>query len=297
MNRSDFKANWHTHNFRCRHALGDFADYAFAAREAGISVLGISDHCPTPDDRDCGVRMRHAELQGYIDGFRAARDAVPGVTLHLGVELEHYRDILPGYAESLLAAGIEYIAGATHFFHLPDGRAVSSWTAPPAEDQPRYALAYGDFVVEMIESGLYAFIAHPDLIGCFCDRWLPECEEAARKIARAARDCGIPLELNTSGYAKHPKTDTGTGAPRPQYPWEPFWRAVREEGAAVLVNSDAHRPDLLLRHLDDALGLCARCGIEPLVFTRVSGNRLFTESRPHGACPHHMNNRKQEKPA
>lgn len=275
MNRPEFKANWHTHNFRCRHALGDFIDYAIAAREAGISVLGISDHCPTPDDRDCGVRMRLAELQGYIDGFRAMRDAVPGVKMHLGVELEHYGDIFPGYAESLLAAGIEYIAGATHFFCLPDGTLISSWNEVPADDQPLHALAYGDFVAGMIESGLYAFIAHPDLMGCFCDHWLPECEEATHKIARAARNCGIPLEINTSGYNKPWKTDTWTDATRPQYPWEPFWEVVGEEGAAVLVNSDAHRPDLLMQHIDDAFALCDRCGIKPLVFTRVSGNRLF----------------------
>ena len=127
MKRFDWSANWHTHNFRCRHAKGDFADYAVAAREAGISVLGISDHCPLSDDRDGGVRMPYAELQGYIDGFHAARNAVPGVSMHLGVELEHYQDILPGYAEELLARGVEYIAGATHFFCLPDGTRVSSY--------------------------------------------------------------------------------------------------------------------------------------------------------------------------
>ena len=80
----------------------------------------------------------------------------------------------------------------------------------------------------MIESGLYAFIANPDLIGCFCDRWLPECEQAARKIAATARDCGIPLEINTSDYNKPPKEDAGTGERRAQYPWEPFWKAVAE---------------------------------------------------------------------
>ena len=62
MNRSDFTANWHTHNFRCRHARGDFADYARAAVGAGVAVLGVSDHCPTPDDRDIGVRMFHSDL-------------------------------------------------------------------------------------------------------------------------------------------------------------------------------------------------------------------------------------------
>ncbi len=282
MNRSDFTANWHTHNFRCRHARGDFVDYARAAVGAGVAVLGVSDHCPTPDDRDIGVRMLHSDLQGYIDGFRASRDSVPGVEMHLGVELEHYRDILPAYAEELLSMGIEYIAGATHFFVTSGGEKVSAWFKSPAEDQPRLALEYGDFVAEMIESGLYAFIAHPDLIGCFCDRWLPECEQASRKIAATARDCGIPLEINTSGYNKPPKEDAGTGERRAQYPWEPFWKAVAEEGATVIVNTDAHLPESIVQRLDDALALCDRCGIAPATFTGVKGNRLVGQSVRNG---------------
>lgn len=274
MNRSDFTANWHTHNFRCRHARGDFSDYARAALDAGINVLGISDHCPTPDNRDIGVRMFYSDLQGYIDGFRTSRDSVPGVEMHLGVELEHYRDILPAYAEGLLSMGVEYIAGATHFFMTSEGEKVSAWFNVPTENQPRLALEYGDFVVEMIESGLYAFIAHPDLIGCFCDRWLPECEEATRRIAHAARDCGTPLEINTSGYLKPWKLDSGTGAKRPQYPWEPFWKTVAEVGATVMINSDAHLPESIAQRLDDALTLCDRCGMKPTIFTSVKGNRL-----------------------
>lgn len=272
--RNGFQSNWHTHNRRCGHARGDFIDYAKAARHAGISVLGISDHCPIPDNRDFEVRMEYTELPGYIDGFRSARDSVPGVELHLGVELEHYRDILPSYAEKLLSLGVEYIVGAPHFFMSADDEKISSWFKIAERDQPRRALEYGDFVVEMIESGLYAFIAHPDLIGCFCDRWLPECETAARGIAHAARNGGIPLEINTSGYSKPWKTDTGTGMTRPQYPWEPFWKTVAEEGATVMVNSDAHAPELIAQHFDEASALCRRCGIQPVEFTCVCGNRM-----------------------
>ena len=68
-------------------------------------------------------------------------------------------------AEELLSRGVEYIAGAPHFFMSRDGEKISAWFKVPAEDQPRLALEYGDFVAEMIESGFYAFIAHPDLMG------------------------------------------------------------------------------------------------------------------------------------
>lgn len=274
MKKDDFTANWHTHNFRCRHARGDFIDYALAAQDSGISVLGISDHCPLPDDSHIDVRMSFAQLGEYLGAFKAARGAVPGVELHVGVELEHFAGLMPQYAAYLLSQGVEYIAGAPHFFSLHSGELVSSWKVIPQASQPRHALEYGDFVAGMVESGCYAFIAHPDLIGCFCDSWSPECEEAARKIARASRECGIPLEINTSGFAKPWIFDRGLGTMRPQYPWRPFWEAVAEEGATAIIGSDAHAPQLVAQRLDDAIALCDDCGIEPRVFRNVAGNRL-----------------------
>lgn len=93
-------------------------------------------------------------------------------------------------------------------------------------------------------------------------------------IARASRECGVPLEINTSGLAKPQIFDTGLGATRPQYPWPPFWKAVAAERATAIVNSDAHAPELVAQRFDDAIALCDACGIVPRVFRGVSGNRL-----------------------
>ena len=38
--------NLHTHTRRCKHARGIPADYAKAAEEKGIRVLGMTDHTP-----------------------------------------------------------------------------------------------------------------------------------------------------------------------------------------------------------------------------------------------------------
>ena len=49
--------NLHTHTHRCKHARGIPADYAKAAEEKGIRVLGMTDHTPFPDDRVIMIRM------------------------------------------------------------------------------------------------------------------------------------------------------------------------------------------------------------------------------------------------
>ena len=65
--------NLHTHTCRCKHARGIPADYAKAAEEKGIRVLGMTDHTPFPDDRVIMIRMGIAELDDYIREVREAQ--------------------------------------------------------------------------------------------------------------------------------------------------------------------------------------------------------------------------------
>lgn len=38
------KTNFHTHNYRCEHAIGNVEDYVKVAIKEGYTELGISDH-------------------------------------------------------------------------------------------------------------------------------------------------------------------------------------------------------------------------------------------------------------
>ena len=40
------RANYHTHTPRCRHAVGSEREYIEQAIEAGMEILGFSDHTP-----------------------------------------------------------------------------------------------------------------------------------------------------------------------------------------------------------------------------------------------------------
>ena len=61
-------ANYHTHTPRCNHAWGAEEEYVERALEAGLKILGFSDHSPQffPGDYYLGVRMRPEQLQDYM---------------------------------------------------------------------------------------------------------------------------------------------------------------------------------------------------------------------------------------
>ncbi len=277
-----FRSNWHSHTYRCKHAAGDVADYCAEALRAGITTLGISDHTPTMDGRWDSVRMDYAQMPDYIDAIRFAADTYPGIRIYAGLECEWVPSFGLDWFEGDLRGqfGLDFIAFAPHSFTMEAGSEHwhNSFLRSPTIDQKAWVRGYARYVVDGIDTGLFDYVAHPDLIGCFCTAWTPDCAAAARDIAQAARDAGMPLEINTSGFRK-PWVKDDDGTVRPQYPWLPFWQIVAEEGTRVILNTDAHAPSLIAASLNEAYDLADAAGIEisipisPLEFHYHVGGR------------------------
>ena len=90
------KTNYHTHTKRCMHANGTDADYVKAALDAGLDVLGFSDHGPFPDNR-FDFRMPYADLDEYLTCIDALRPTVSFPILK-GLEIEYCPDSLDYYS-------------------------------------------------------------------------------------------------------------------------------------------------------------------------------------------------------
>ncbi len=278
-----FTSNWHTHTFRCGHAAGDAADYCAAAIPLGLTTLGFSDHMPLPAGVEApapmwqGVRMPFEALRGYRDAIAAAkRDFAGRLNVFAGIEAEWYAGFGESYYRDVFLGeyGLEFLAGAPHYFQFDDGAWGQPWFRVSLSEQTRYCLCYARHVVKMIETGLFAFIAHPDLLGACCDCWTPDSEAASRDIAQAAHDAGVPLEINTSGFRKNWLPDAN-GVLRQQYPWEPFWRVAAEEGCVALVGTDAHAPEFLCTRVRDAYILARRVGVTVTTFAGAANGRLI----------------------
>ncbi len=257
MTEPAYTANWHTHTFRCKHASSDAEDYARAAADAGLKTLGFTDHMPTPDNRWASVRMALDELPAYREAVALARERLPELNIYCGLECEYLIEWKNFYGDELPGQGMEFLVLAAHSFPL-DGQWVSTFSREHAND-PRLVRAYADYLIGGIGTGLFTYVAHPDLFGFFYDVWDAETQAASRDIAQAARDARVPLEINAYGFRKPPmQTPSGT---RPTYPWEPFWTVVADVGAPAIVNSDAHHPRDIVGAVDQAHALARRTGV------------------------------------
>ena len=154
--------NYHTHTYRCQHATGDVADYCQAALKQGLTVLGMSDHTALPDNRWAGVRMDFQELSGYCRAIDEARESFPNLTILKGAECELSDEYLAFYQETLLGEyQFDYLVGAAHYFPL-NGEWIGAYGGADTATGLR---AYADYFIKSMESGLFAFMAHPDLFG------------------------------------------------------------------------------------------------------------------------------------
>lgn len=237
--RQTEKCNYHTHTSRCMHAEGEDEAYVQSAIRGGFDVLGFSDHAPFPfaSGYVSPIRMPMDEFPGYLASCQALKARYHGqIRLHIGLEAEYF----PDYADHLrrlFDQGVEYLILGQHYL----GSEEYSPYAGSDKLGDEGVLRYGEAVVQGIRSGLFAYVAHPDLTMRMRreDQFNAACMEAADMICQAAAEAGIPLEYNLLGLALQ-ISGNGCG-----YPSRAFWDYVKRWNPRVILGVDAHRPSLL----------------------------------------------------
>ncbi len=112
----------------------------------------------------------------------------------------------------------------------------------------------------MMESKLFAFIAHPDIFGCTNVEWSADLNTCSREILRTAEETQTPLEINGNGLRKkYLKNSDGF---RPPYPWRPFWELASEFNIKVVCNSDCHLPNEVVAGISENLELANTLRLE-----------------------------------
>ena len=228
------KHNFHTHTTRCKHAIGTDEQFVQAALAGGFDVLGFADHAPWAFQSDyvSHCRMLPSQWAEYRQSILTLREKYRGqIDIRLGLECEYYHQ----YIDQLKRwrdEGCEYFILACHFLHTEETNPYIGHSCQ-ADDE---VLRYAEETVKGIRTGLYAYVAHPDLYMMYRGELSPVCMEAADMICQAAKEAHMPIEYNLLGLLGEM-----TGHPR-GYPNADFWRYVRKWDNDVILGVDAHDP-------------------------------------------------------
>lgn len=223
--------NIHTHTFRCGHA-SDEEDrkYVENAVAAGLKVLGFSDHSPgiLENGKSQGYCMKPDMQLDYVESILSLKKEYEGtIDIKLGYEMEYYPRCFDSFMETMTRYHVDYLILGQHFTNNnTDGIHAYRTT-----DDRELLSKFVSQEIEAIETGVFTYVAHPDIMN-FADDRIYE-EEYSRLVLRA-KELGIPLEINLLGIR-----DART------YPNERFIRLCGEIGAPMCIGSDAHSSDVV----------------------------------------------------
>ena len=254
-------ANYHTHT-----CFSDGVDSPraciVAAKQKGLSALGITDHSFTPYDLSyCmrpGTHMERYEETVREEQKRAKEEGFP---VYLGIEWD---------AGSLIdRERYDYTIGAVHYI-LKGGNTypIDSGLDLQKEciqkefhgNKLDYIKYYCEEVVEHARINRPDVIAHFDLPVKYS--YFEEEDPAYRKIMLEAMGetvKHVPIfEINAGAIARNLRTDP--------YPNPMFLEDLRQMGAKIILSSDAHRAENVDFAFEQMLSLVKQAGFESLMF-------------------------------
>ncbi|MCE9519271.1 MAG: histidinol phosphate phosphatase, partial [Verrucomicrobia bacterium] len=146
----------------------------------------------------------------------------------------------------------DYLIGAVHYlardWAVDDPKYLFKFTQGSVEDI--WAL-YFRLYEKAIRSGLFDFMAHPDLPKKFGHRPAGDLRRYYEPVIQALADTGTAFEINTAGLRKDVKE---------LYPAREFLQLAFSAKVPLLINSDAHAPEEVGAGFDIAMKLAKEVG-------------------------------------
>jgi histidinol-phosphatase (PHP family) len=232
------------------HARGTEEEYVRRAIGAGFSVLGFADHTPWPYTSGfvSDMRMRWDQFPGYLETVLALREKYAGqIAIPVGLECEAFPAWF-GWLRDLKAQCLDYVLLGNHYDGTDEGdHSVLSDRGGfyfGRCSRAEHVIRYAERTIAGMETGIYDYVAHPDLFCHVYASFDAECAAASRDICQAAVALDIPLEYNLLGIQYHARVQEWD---KLGYPCGQFWEIAAQYPVKAIIGFDAHAPEHLER--------------------------------------------------
>lgn len=242
------KTNYHMHTKRCMHASGSDEEYVLAAIQGGYEEIGFSDHCPWKYDSDfvAHMRMPLSQFDDYYQSIAALRDKYKDqISIKIGLECEYFPKYMKWLESFKKEKGLDYIIFGNHYYKTDEKRIYFGTEC----EYDHMLKAYIDEAIQGMETGLYAYLAHPDLFMHGRRNFDQLAIEESFRLCEAAKRLQIPLEYNLNGALYNDVMNVT------HYPHPKFWKIAAQVGNDVIIGVDAHEPKMMMndKYRDEAI--------------------------------------------
>lgn len=242
------KTNYHMHTKRCMHASGSDEEYVLAAIQGGYEEIGFSDHCPWKYDSDfvAHMRMPLSQFNDYYQSIAALRDKYKDqISIKIGLECEYFPKYMKWLDNFKREKGLDYMIFGNHYYKTDEKRIYFGTEC----EYDHILKAYIDEAIQGMETGLYAYLAHPDLFMHGRRNFDQLAIEESFRLCEAAKRLQMPLEYNLNGALYNDVMKVT------HYPHPKFWEIAAQVGNDVIIGVDAHEPKMMIidKYRDEAI--------------------------------------------
>lgn len=243
------RTNYHSHCSFCD-GKAPMEEFVEAAVRQGFTVYGISSHAPLPFS--ASWTLSRSEVPAYLAEFKRLKEKYKGeIDLYAGMEIDYLNPVQHpaiGYFQHL---PLDYRIGSVHLIYTPEGEIIDTDTSPEnfrklwkeqfQGDLKRMLATYFEASMRLVEAGGFDFVGHANKIFYNAEQSCPGITEEdwyKRKISdffTFVAEKGLMVEINTKAYSRK-----GCFFPNIR-----DWEILRELQIPIVVNSDAHRPELV----------------------------------------------------
>lgn len=252
----------HTHSEFSFDGSASLVQMAEAARNNGVDVVAVTDHCDLLDIPE-GFRVYLGREQERLQAFREYRQAGAGPELLYGIEVGNADEYPQRFGEIMAGRQFDLVIGSVHF--LPDGRDIYLCPYASREEIDRMFRDYFTSMRSLAEMGEFDTLAHLDypvrvLKGKISGSSVLPYQDLIEPILEALVRNKIALELNTRGT----------------YDWQnrvgpEDWVLTRYRqlgGRFVTIGSDAHTAQRIGAGFQEALAALKRNGFDAYTIYR-----------------------------
>ena len=169
------------------------------------------------------------EIEDYTSTLVALREEYKDkIKILIGYEVEYTHKYFDKLLTELRKFPLDYLIQGQHF--APD-EVEGVYMGFKSGDETRLK-QYVDLTVEGMRTGLFSYLAHPDLVNFTGDD--ATYKKHMVRIVETALECDIPLEVNMLGFVE-----------KRNYPCDRFFSMAAQMGAKFVIGCDAHKPQML----------------------------------------------------
>ena len=243
------KYSYHIHsNFSDgRPSISEIISYA---KELGLDEVGISDHFHLSADRSLiPGDMPLDRLNEYVEEIKNY-SFMNKPKIKLGLEVEFVPETVLEVKDLLSAYPFDYLIGSIHIVHnqIIVDSSMKDLSSNLYTDIYR---EYWVLIEQMAQSQVFDIVGHLDLPKRFGFKPKIDFSHEIDTALKAIKAADMTVELNTSGWFHTCKE---------QYPSIEFLKKCKELEIPIIVTSDAHHLEYMMRGFDEAYKLLKEIG-------------------------------------